>query len=45
MGISGLRQHYEIVHTLGNEIACPECGHILKNKYALNVHNKRKHKK
>ena len=45
MGHSGLKQHYDIVHTVGNEIICPKCGHIAKNNYALKVHKYRKHKK
>lgn len=40
-----LKRHYESVHTVGNEIACPECGHIVNNKHALRVHKYWKHKK
>ena len=36
MGHSSLKQHYDIVHNVGNEIICPKCMHIVKN----NMHRK-----
>ena len=40
-GVYSLTRHYEIVHTVGNEIKCPKCDKIFRNKYTLAKHNKK----
>ena len=40
-----LKQHYERLHTVDNEVKCQICKQVIKNKYALSEHITRKHKK
>ena len=39
-----LKQHYEIMHTVGNKVNCPICKKVINHKYALSNHIFRKHK-
>ena len=45
MGNFRLKQHYEIMHTIGNEVNCPICKQVIKNKYCLPRHISTKHRK
>ena len=45
MGNFNLKQHYEIMHTVGNEVNCPICKQVLKNKYYLSNHLSVRHTK